>query len=371
MKMFFLSLMRRCFFFPKRLFFWWRRREVEHSNASEPILALGRVLENRTVIHGGAVKLLALRDAFSINEKKSNILYLVSSAQPPFSQDLVKKARRCGMIFVWNQNGVGYPAWAGEGTEGHNAPMRRLRALADYVIYQSAFCRESAEFFLGPCLAPSEILFNPIDLGTYFPSPIRPPLSPLRLLTLGTHGYAERVFSTLECLKNLVDAGCDAVLTIAGKCEWPQGVALVKREIGRLGLTARVTLLPPFSQGEAVRLYQSHHIVLHPKYLDPCPTVVLEALASGCPVVGSASGGLLELVDEESGVLIPAPLDWSQMITPTGAALAKGVLKIVPHFESYAYAARIRAEALFDQKRWVARHQEIFISLLRNRRIPL
>jgi glycosyltransferase involved in cell wall biosynthesis len=111
--------------------------------------------------------------------------------------------------------------------------------------------------------------------------------------------------------------------------------------------------------------------VLHPKYLDPCPTVVLEALASGCPVVGSASGGLLELVDEESGVLIPAPLDWSQMITPTGAALAKGVLKIVPHFESYAYAARIRAEALFDQKRWVARHQEIFISLLRNRRIPL
>jgi glycosyltransferase involved in cell wall biosynthesis len=365
MKNLFLSLLRFSFFFPERLFYRLRRFRIQRASSSFPVLSLGGVLENRTLIHGGAVKLLALRKVFSINENKSNILYLVSSAQPLFPLDLVDKARRCGMIFVWNQNGVGYPAWAGKETERHNAPMRKLRALADYVIYQSKFCRDSAEHFLGSYEGPSEILFNPIDLGTYFPLPVRPPLSPLRLLTLGTHGYAERVFSTLECLKNLVDAGCDAVLTIAGKCEWPQGLALVKQEIGRLGLTARVTLLPPFSQEEAVRLYQSHHIVLHSKYLDPCPTVVLEALASGCPVVGSASGGLLELVDEESGVLIPAPLDWSQMITPNGAALAKGVLKIVPHFESYAYAARIRAENLFDQKRWLARHQEIFESLLR------
>jgi glycosyltransferase involved in cell wall biosynthesis len=87
-------------------------------------------------------------------------------------------------------------------------------------------------------------------------------------------------------------------------------------------------------------------------------------MASGCPVIGSASGGLLELVDEASGVLIPVPLDWTQMITPSGAALAEGVLKIVPHFQSYASAARLRAEALFDQRRWVTRHHEIFKSLL-------
>ncbi|MFZ4115596.1 MAG: glycosyltransferase family 4 protein [Chthoniobacterales bacterium] len=363
MKDLFLSLLRGCFFFPQRLFFWWKRSGIKRASASKLVLALGGVLQNRTFIHGGAVKLLALRNTFPINEKKYNILYLVSSAQPPFAQDLVEKIRRRGIAFIWNQNGVGYPAWAGQETEWHNAPMRRLRGMADYVIYQSAFCRDSAEHFLGPCSAPSEVLLNPIDLDTFFPLPERPSFSPLRLLTLGTHGYAERVFSTLHCLKNLSDAGCDTVLTIAGKCQWPQGLTSVQQEISRLGLASRVTLLPAFSQKEAVALYQSHHIVLHPKYLDPCPTVVMEALASGCPIVGSATGGVPELVCEGSGVLIPAPLDWNNMVTPTGAALASGVLKILPHFEIYASAARKRAEALFDQKRWVARHLEIFESL--------
>lgn len=360
----FLSLLRYCFSFPGRLFFWWKRHGIQCATSSSPILALGGILENRALIHGGAVKLLALRDAFPLDEKKYNLLYLVSSAQPPFAEALVRKVRQRGVAFVWNQNGVGYPGWAGKETERHNAPMRRLRQSADYIIYQSAFCRDSAERFLGPCLTPSEILFNPINLKTFFPLSERPPLSQLRLLTLGTHSYAERVFTTLHCLKNLCDSGYDAVLTIAGKCQWEQGLTSLHQEITRLGLAERVTVLPAFSQKEAVQLYQAHHLVLHPKYLDPCPTVVMEALASGCPVVGSASGGLPELVSQDTGVLIPAPLDWGRMITPTGVELAAGVLTILPHFETYATAARARAEALFDEERWVARHREIFITLL-------
>lgn len=360
MNFFLLRWMRFCFLFVQRLFFWWKRRHLKRAQGSLTVLGCGGILENRTLIHGGAVKLLALRDAFPINEQKCNLLYLVSSAQPPCAEDLVVKARRSGIGFVWNQNGVGYPAWAGTEAERHNAPMRRLRSLADYVIYQSAFCRDSAEHFLGAYAGPSEILFNPIDLDQFFPSCTPPPLSPLRLLTLGTHGYPERIFSTLHCLKKLYDAKYDVTLTIAGRCQWHQGPASLHQEIKRLGLASHVRILPAFTQEEAVKLYQSHHIVLHPKYLDPCPTVVMESLASGCPVVGSASGGVTELVCEESGVLIKAPVDWQTMITPTGDELAQGVLRILPHFAEYAHAARARAEALFDRKRWLARHVEIF-----------
>jgi glycosyltransferase involved in cell wall biosynthesis len=91
----------------------------------------------------------------------------------------------------------------------------------------------------------------------------------------------------------------------------------------------------------------------------------MEALACGCPVVGSASGGVTELVSQESGVLIKAPVDWHTMITPTGSELAEAVLKIMSDFETYARVARARAEALFDRKHWVARHREIFEQLIR------
>jgi len=365
MKSFALLQARSCFFFLQRLFFAWRRRKIECDTRSLPVLGIGDILNNKRCIHGGAVKLLALRDAFPLNEKKYNLLYLVSSAQPPCAQDLVIKARQAGVSFVWNQNGVGYPAWAGSKVERYNAPMRYLRSLADYVIYQSAFCRDSAEHFLGSYAGPSEILFNPIDLKKFSPASKRPPICPLRLLTLGTHGYKERIFSTLHCLKLVSEFDPHVTLTIAGKCAWSHGARSVYEEIKRLGLCSRVKVLPAFTQDEAVGLYQAHHIVLHPKYLDPCPTVVMEALACGCPVVGSASGGVTELVSQESGVLIKAPVDWHTMITPTGSELAEAVVKIMSDFETYARVARARAEALFDRQHWLARHRKIFEQLIR------
>ena len=109
--------------------------------------------------------------------------------------------------------------------------MRRLRARAKYVVYQSAFCRDSAERFLGHSGAASEVLFNPVDLHKFHPAADPLPANPLRLLTLGTHGYAERVLSTIRCVRALKDAGIDCSLTIAGRLGWPGGSADIHREI--------------------------------------------------------------------------------------------------------------------------------------------
>lgn len=345
---------------PQRLFFFWNRRLLERSGSQAPVVSFGGVLEEKTIIHGGAVKLLSLKSRMKWDEKNFNILYLVSSAQPRFAIDLVRQVQSQGIPFIWNQNGVGYPAWAGWQVERQNGAMRWLRGQADYIIYQSQFCREAAEKFLGPCALPNEVLFNPVNLNKFSPLLERPPLNPLRLLTLGTHSYAERVFSTLECLNILRKKGVESMLTIAGKFQWTHGEDSVRQKIKELRLCDRVTLLPPFHQEEAIRLYQEHHILLHPKYLDPCPTVVIEALASGLPVIGSASGGLPELVSKECGYLIPVPLCWDRMITPTGEQLAEGVMNLFSRWQVAAHEARIRAELLFDEERWVERHRIIF-----------
>jgi glycogen(starch) synthase len=58
---------------------------------------------------------------------------------------------------------------------------------------------------------------------------------------------------------------------------------------------------------EVLSLFRSARIVVVPSvWSDPCPTVVLEAMAAGRAVVGAASGGIVDMVvDGVTGVLVP------------------------------------------------------------------
>ena len=337
---------------------------LRRSSRQDPVLSFGGILNGGRLLHGGAVKLIHLRDAFPWDEQSFNVLYLVSSAHSAFAEDLLKRCQRLRIPLVWNQNGVAYPGWAGEDVERYNRPMRRLRAMANFVIYQSVFCQDSAERFLGPCGAASEVIFNPVDLQEFQPMASPLPLEPLRLLAVGTHGYAQRVLSTIECARVLTDRGIDCLLTVAGRLGWPGGVGETRRAIAKLALEGKVTFVASFTQEEAAELYRAHHVLLHPKYLDPCPTVVIEALASGLPVVASGSGGLPELVPASCGELIPAPLTWEKLITPTGEQLAAAVEALLPRLRQVARAARLHAEASYGAANWVERHAAIFRRVL-------
>jgi glycosyltransferase involved in cell wall biosynthesis len=58
---------------------------------------------------------------------------------------------------------------------------------------------------------------------------------------------------------------------------------------------------------QVLRLFRSARAVIVPSvWSDPCPTVVLEAMAAGRPVVAAASGGIVDMVvDGATGVLVP------------------------------------------------------------------
>jgi glycosyltransferase involved in cell wall biosynthesis len=134
--------------------------------------------------------------------------------------------------------------------------------------------------------------------------------------------------------------------------------------VAELGLEPFVTWLGPYTQAEAPAVYQQGHIYLHTKYLDPCPSAVLEAMACGLPVVYSQSGGTPELVGDDAGVGVPAELSWSRDMPPDPEALAAGVLRVADDLPRYAAAARDRAVRRFDIQPWLARHAEVFAALL-------
>lgn len=314
-------------------------------------------------VRGGSVKLGHLEEAFPAQDGAFNLLYLVSSAQPPFSDELARWARARGARLVWNQDGVAYPAWAGAAYRRVNAAMRALLEQADYVIYQSEFCRASADHWIGPPRAPWEILYNCVDTARF--SPATPPVlaKPWVLLTAGSHQQRERVLSALCTLAVLRRRGQRARLLVAGVLDWSGGDDEVAQAVRELRLQEEVELLGPYAQADAPALFRRAHVLLHTKYKDPSPTVPLEAMASGVPVVGSRSGGLPEVVGD-TGLLLEVPDSWDEMHTPASEALAEAVTAVMADWPTWSARARQRAETRFRKEAWVDRHRLIFRQVL-------
>ena len=83
--------------------------------------------------------------------------------------------------------------------------------------------------------------------------------------------------------------------------------------------------------------------------LDACPTTVLEAMASGRPVVATTTGGIAMIVDGESGLLVP-PGDehnlaeaMARLLNDAGlrSRLAAGSQERVRQFTASAVAERL------------------------------
>jgi glycosyltransferase involved in cell wall biosynthesis len=311
--------------------------------------------------HGGAIKFRELERFFPNRTRGYSVLYLGSSTAPANAERLVARARRRGAAFAWNQDGVAYPGWHGPGWEEANAPKARALHAADHVFFQSEFCRVSSDRFLGERQGPWEVLHNPVDTERFTPGASRSSSGPT--LLLGGNQYQRyRLETALETLALLPDAR----LLVSGALSWDpdrrRSEADGRELVARLRLGERVELLGPYSQEQAPELVRRADLLLHTKYNDPCPTIVLEAMACGLPVVYSASGGVPELVGEDAGAGVPAPLDWEQDHPPGPAALAEAVRRVADRLDEHRAAARERA-LRFDLRRWVERHRQVFEGL--------
>lgn len=316
---------------------------------------------------GGIVKCQDLAPLFPNVAQNPNIVYLVSSALPLQAPYLARLAHAAGAGIVLNQNGVAYPAWHGPGWERVNAPMREVLQLADHVFYQSEFCRKAADLFLGPRAGPGEILYNPVDTGTFTPAVRRPDDGPV-LLCAGSHHSFYRVSVAIETLALLARQFPGARLVLAGRYRWQpseeQSLEQARECARSLGVGRAVEFRGPYTQEQAPALYRAAHVLLHTKYADPCPRVVVEAMACGLPVAYSATGGVPELVGGDAGVGVPGPVDWERDHPPAPAELAAAVTGILGSYERFAAAARERTVLRLDTGQWVRRHEEVFAQLL-------
>ncbi len=310
-------------------------------------------LGSSEIVHGGKVKLLALRERFGDTWQKFNLAYFVSSGLPFAPEIWMQLYKAFGVKVVWNQNGVAYPAlYPQEVVERVNNLMKPIHK-SDYVIYQTEFTKLCADKFLGGFKGPSTILVNPVDTSVFKPRETPLPQEPLTILMLGNHFESkERMDTALEALRILREEDLELKLIIIGRCE----KEFTEKWIEKKGA---------YLQKDAPALFNSAHLLLHLKYMDPCPTAVIEALASGMPVIGSRSGGMPELVNEASGILLAVPEDFEKLHYPAPQAVAQAVKKVTQNLAQYRAEARKQAVEKFDKMAWLNKHEAIFNQLLK------
>ncbi len=94
------------------------------------------------------------------------------------------------------------------------------------------------------------------------------------------------------------------------------------------------------SQTELAQYYSLADVFVNTTYEDNFPTVNLEALACGTPVITYKTGGSPEAVDRQTGVVVPQG---------SVGQLAEAIEAVCPHKDRYTAACRSRAVSLFDK----------------------
>jgi glycosyltransferase involved in cell wall biosynthesis len=318
---------------------------------------------------GGIIKCQDLQNTFPNNPVRPNLLYLVSSALPPHLPVLITAVKRAGVSIVLNQNGVAYPAWHGEGWEDTNKPLALAHSAADYIFYQSKFCQESAWRFLGRAAEQFEVLYNAVDTTFFSPAPVKKtPYGPV-MIVAGSHHEKNRITAAVDTLQDLSKDFQSVSLIIAGRFRWggseESAEAEIRKYVSDCNLSKKVEWVGAYNQLQAPELLRRADILIHVKFNDPCPRLVVEAMACGLPVVYSASGGVPELVGDRAGVGIPAPRDWERQHPPRLEDIVEATRKIYGCYAEYSLEARKRAVERFDVKPWIRKHVEIFAKLMK------
>ena len=150
---------------------------------------------------------------------------------------------------------------------------------------------------------PFEVVPNVVDASIFFPPDERRETKERRLLFVGNlERLHHKGFPTLlQALARLGEQGHDWQLDVIG-----DGTERVQYETSTsaLGLAERVTFHGSQPKHVVAQAMRTADLLVQPSRVDNLPSVVVEALASGLPVVSTTVGGIPELVGEGSGTLV-------------------------------------------------------------------
>jgi len=150
-----------------------------------------------------------------------------------------------------------------------------------------------------------------VDRAWYIPSGVEPRFflprrydtaGPLKLLYAGTWLDQRGIYYLCDALEVLSAKVPGITMTFAG-CHIPPEI--IQQFFGPK-LASTVVVHPTVPSGQMQELFASHDIFLFPSLMEGLPGVLLEAMASGMPVITAETCGMPDVVEDGfNGLLVP------------------------------------------------------------------
>lgn len=189
-----------------------------------------------------------------------------------------------------------------------------------------------------------EVIKNGVDLKTFKPSGKVIDDGYYRILAVSNVWNQEKGLYDIFKLRTLLPS--EYIITVVG---------LDNKQLKELpcGITG---ILRTQNIQELVTLYSQANAFINPTYADTFPTVNLEALACGTPVVTYRTGGSPETIDDRTG-LVTEQGDVYSLATALESICSKDRFQIIQD-------CRTRAETFFDENKCFEKYLNLYARLL-------
>jgi glycosyltransferase involved in cell wall biosynthesis len=230
--------------------------------------------------------------------------------------------------------------------KGSNIARRTLKGVDRLVVPSGYLVDVMREFGLK-----AEVVPNIIDLSQ-FSFRLRSPLRPHLVCTRGFHHYYG-VDVVVRAFAEVQKSWPDAQLDLVGGGGLEQEIRDLVRQLGLSG----VNFLGVASRQEIGRFYDAADIFVNASNLDNMPVSVLEAFASGTPVVTTAPEGIRYIVDHGRTGLLSEPGDASALAMNIRRVLEDSELARQLAQNAFAESTRYCWDSVRDQ--WLRLYQAL------------
>ena len=220
----------------------------------------------------------------------------------------LEASRRLGVPNVVSiQGGDGH--WVGGCCRTHKAAMQAVLNHAGAVLIGSTSFAEEVSGHHGTSPGRFTIVPGATDVDRFRPRPDRAVGALGAPATLLYHGRVDRrkgVLELVDAFSQLVEGGRDLRLIVSGI---GPDVAAVGERVEMLALGDRVELLGYASYEGAPRVYHRGDVFVSPTYSEGFSNTILEAMASGLPIVSTRTVGVVDCLDDGRDALLVEPQD--------------------------------------------------------------